>query len=56
MDINSIYNISSGAIKSASENAIAGVKTSALHFLHLINKHLFVKYYQVLSEKSPQMH
>ena len=28
MDINSIYNISSGAIKSASENAIAGVKAT----------------------------
>lgn len=28
MDINSIYNISSGAIKSASENATAGVKAT----------------------------
>ena len=28
MDINSIYNISSGAIKSASENALAGVKAT----------------------------
>lgn len=28
MDISSIYNISSGAIKSASENTIAGVKST----------------------------